>query len=342
MSQLTFKKIWYVPGEARWLRLLAYDDSGTLLVNSDVIFYQGKKYSVKIPKKDIKFLTFNRMVKYQDKLNQPKWIKIIFLRDGGLAQACFADGGMMGYSGIRGGTQKLLEQLIGLGYPYTPMGHGDIRKVVTELAAQVPLEEFMGQNIIKILFLAGHPGELSRLRLDQEIRAIDLALRASEHRDIFDIKQHWAVRVADIQAYLLRHKPHIVHFSGHGTPASEIILEDDAGNTHPVPNQALAQLFSVLKDNVRCVVLNACYSESQAIAIAQSVDCVVGMSTAIEDPAAMAFSAAFYQALGYGRSVQTAYELGCSQIGLEASGNASAPQLISMRLDPGTIQFVNS
>ena len=32
----------------------------------------------------------------------------------------------------------------------------------------------------------------------------------------------------------MRHQPHIVHFSGHGSPAGEIILEDDAGRMWPV------------------------------------------------------------------------------------------------------------
>jgi hypothetical protein len=65
---------------------------------------------------------------------------------------------------------------------------------------------------IKILFLASNPKDTDRLRLDEEMRGVDQALRQSEFRDKFDIKQHWAVRVVDLQGYFLRYKPDIIHF----------------------------------------------------------------------------------------------------------------------------------
>ena len=55
----------------------------------------------------------------------------------------------------------------------------------------------------------------------------------SDQRDKFVVEQEWAVRVADLQGSLLRHRPAIVHFSGHGSQAGEIILEDQAGHGQP-------------------------------------------------------------------------------------------------------------
>jgi hypothetical protein len=193
---------------------------------------------------------------------------------------------------------------------------------------------------VNVLFLAANPKDSSQLRLDEEMRSIDLALRQAEFRDKFDIKQHWAVRVADIQGYLLRHQPDIVHFSGHGSAASEIILEDSIGNSHAVTPRALSQLFSVLKDNIRCVVLNACYSEVQAQAIAKHIDCVIGMTHAIGDQAAISFAAAFYQALGYGRNVKDAFDLGCVQIDLENLDKQDTPKLLAINSAPESITFV--
>jgi hypothetical protein len=178
---------------------------------------------------------------------------------------------------------------------------------------QETFPQHASQRPMRILFLAANPTNTPSLRLDQEMRAIDQALRQSEFRDRFDIRQHWAVRYNDIQGYLLRHQPDIVHFSGHGGSSSEIVLEDEYGNSHPVSVRALSQLFSILKDNIRCVVLNACYSEDQGKAIAEHIDCVVGMSNAIGDTTAIAFASAFYQALGFGRDVQTAFDLSRSE-----------------------------
>jgi len=191
--------------------------------------------------------------------------------------------------------------------------------------------------VIKILFLAANPADTTRLRLDEEIRSIDQALRLSEFRSMFDIKQHWAVRVIDIQGYLLRHKADIVHFSGHGDESNAIILENSEGQSQAVSVRALKQLFYILKDNIRCVVLNACYSEQQAQAIAEHIDCVIGMSNSIGDSAAISFVTAFYQALGYGKDIKTAFDLGCVQIDLENLGEQNTPKLIAKKSNPENI-----
>lgn len=192
---------------------------------------------------------------------------------------------------------------------------------------------------IKILFLAANPRDTTRLRLGEEVRGIDESLRLAEYRDAFDLEQAHAVRVSDLQGLLLRCEPHIVHFSGHGSSEGEIILEDESGQTQAVPARALSTAFALLKDNIRCVVLNACYSEIQAKAIAESIDCVVGMSTAIGDQAAIEFASAFYQALGYGRSVRTAFDLGCNQIDLASLGEQDTPQLLAPHVDASQVTF---
>jgi CHAT domain-containing protein len=195
-------------------------------------------------------------------------------------------------------------------------------------------------SLIKILFLAANPADTDHLRLDAEMRAIDLALQQAAFRDRFELRQHWAVQVTDLQHCLLRHQPDIVHFSGHGSVLSEIILEDVSGNSRPVSVRALSTLFSILKDNIKCVVLNACYSEQQAQAIAQSIDCVIGMSKVIGDDAAIGFATAFYQALGFGRDVKTAFELGRVQIDLEGLDEQDTPKLLALKIPPENIFFI--
>ena len=195
------------------------------------------------------------------------------------------------------------------------------------------------KTAIKILFLGANPSDNTRMRLDAEVRMIDQALRLAQYRDRFDLIQQWAVRVSDLQGLLLRHQPHIVHFSGHGSEDGQILLEDNAGQAHPVSPRALSSMFALLNDNIRCIVLNACFSEIQAKALAENIDCVVGMSTAIGDDAAISFASAFYQALAYGRSVSTAFKLGCVQIDLESLDEQDTPQLLAQRADPAEVVF---
>ena len=78
---------------------------------------------------------------------------------------------------------------------------------------------------------------------------------------------------------------------------------------------------------MKCVVLNACYSEAQANAISQHIDYVVGMKKAIGDEAAIKFAVGFYDALGAGRDFETAYKFGCSAIDLKGIPEYLTPVL---------------
>ncbi len=202
-----------------------------------------------------------------------------------------------------------------------------------------PLPKESTQPSIRLLFLAANPSDQARLNLAEESRCIDRSLRMTEYRDRFDLQVHFAVRAGDLQELLLRHKPQIVHFSGHGSPENELIFQDDQGDSHAVSAETLADLFGLLKDNIGCVVLNACYAEGQANAIAEHIHCVVGMADAIGDDAAIAFSTAFYRALGYGRDVSNAFQLAVNAIASENLPDVDVPVLIAAK-DPATVRFV--
>ena len=204
----------------------------------------------------------------------------------------------------------------------------------------------------KVLFLGANPADATRLALDREVREITQRLRASPYSSTYELVQEWALRLEDIQAALLRHKPQVVHFSGHsysagadragsGTPrvrdvtdeqagvadrGGELMVEDDAGEAVPIPSAALAELVRIV-GGIQCVVLNACHSAAQAEALQTQVRFVLGMERAIPDRAAIAFAGAFYQALGFGESVHRAFELGKNQLRLIGSYDCDVPKL---------------
>ncbi|MBD2440743.1 CHAT domain-containing protein [Nostoc sp. FACHB-110] len=173
------------------------------------------------------------------------------------------------------------------------------------------------ERLIKILFLASEPTDASRLRLGQELREIQQRLQLAKQRDKFRLEQRWSVRPTDISQAILDVEPQIVHFSGHGTNASELCFEDELGKVKAVPPDALAALFELVSEQVNCVILNACDSASQADAISQHIDFVIGMNQAIGDQAAIAFAVGFYKALGANRSINEAYKFGCVDVRLE-------------------------
>lgn len=182
---------------------------------------------------------------------------------------------------------------------------------------------------MKILFLAANPMDgATRLRIDEEIREIDQKIHSSTLRAQIELVSEWAVRARDLQAALLRHEPDIVHFSGHGSQASEIMLEDDAGNSKAVSRKALSDLFRILKENIRVVVLNACYAKDQAQLLTRTIDFTIGMNAAIENNDSIIFAAHFYQSLAFGRSVKEAFELAVNQLDLEGRAGAQVPKLL--------------
>lgn len=182
---------------------------------------------------------------------------------------------------------------------------------------------------IKILILAANPSNSDRLRLDQEVREIETELLLAKSRDSFQLISKWAVRVDDLVRALLDYNPQIIHFSGHGAGNEGLALEDDTGKLQLVKTDPLARLFSLARNTVQCVVLNACYSKVQATAIHQHIDCVVGMNKAIGDKAAIQFSAKFYQALAAGRSFQYAYNFACTVLDLSGSLESTTPVLLN-------------
>ena len=139
-----------------------------------------------------------------------------------------------------------------------------------------------------------------------------------------------AARTEDLTRALANTAPDIVHFSGHGSDEGEgIYLEDGQGDAKLVSGKALASVFGSFERRPRVVVLNACFTPAQAKAIVEHVAYVIGTRRDIGDDTAMAFSVGFYQALGAGRTIEEAFQLGCAQIRLEGIPEHRVPVLLT-------------
>jgi hypothetical protein len=171
-----------------------------------------------------------------------------------------------------------------------------------------------GRNPLKkILILSANPQVTPRLRLDKEAREIEEGLRRCKHRSQFEIKAAWAVRLRDLRRALLEYEPQIVHFAGHGTKEG-LIVESELGLPVILSSKAVSGLFEFFSDQVECVILSSCYSESQAAAINKHINYVIGMPEKIMDKAAIEFAVGFYDALGVGKSFEESFEFVCNAI----------------------------
>ena len=181
-------------------------------------------------------------------------------------------------------------------------------------------------NTQRVLLFASNPEDTQRLRLDREVREIDAKIAASEHRDAIQLIVRWAVRPDDILHALLQYLPTIVHFSGHTAGEQGLVFEDNEGAAVPVSTSALASLFSVLNEHgIRLVVLNGCFTETQADTIGRHVDYVIGLSHEIVDTDATMFVSEFYRSVASGSTILRAFEL--AKAALEIAGSDAKPVL---------------
>lgn len=213
--------------------------------------------------------------------------------------------------------------------PHILMEIEEIQAQMTALAVPRPtVPGSDGQRVPwTILFLSSDPMDLPHIRLGHELRTIKERLQLALMRNDVVLHQRECVRSTDLIQAMLEVRPSIVHFAGHGNRVGALYLEDEAGKAHAVTAEAFAALLRLFKEDVKCVILNACYTTVHATALTQEIAYVIGMGSVMSDRAALAFSTGFYQALGAGVAIEAAYHFGCTQIGLQGLPEQELPVL---------------
>jgi len=171
-------------------------------------------------------------------------------------------------------------------------------------------------DVSAIAFFAADPRKYQNrpLGLAEEWRMIDDAIWQSEFRTKLEIHPIWETRPGDIQRWLHRKRPTIVHFAGHGEEDGSLVLDSGNGDPVKVSPDVLADLLGDFAGTIKCVVLNACFTLEAADALLPKLGCIVGTTSAVQDSAAAAFSASFYEAIGYGNSLRKAYTKASHQV----------------------------
>jgi CheY-like chemotaxis protein len=187
-----------------------------------------------------------------------------------------------------------------------------------------------------LLFLGANPPNTRELRIRDEHSRImeELANDKKEHE--YNVLTEFYAKASDWQEILITQRPHIIHFSGHGTNQGLGNAADEEGHDedgrlindathkkrlanaadlkgivvydeyrrHPqlISTMALDDLFSLVMEEeaarqLKVVLLNACHSEEQAKAIGKYVEYVIGTSDVVSDEAAIQFAAGFYFAV---------------------------------------------
>ena len=118
------------------------------------------------------------------------------------------------------------------------------------------MQNHMPQWPLKILILSSDPRNTDRLRLAQELRDLQVAIRGTRFASSLDVRNEPSCRYSDITAVLDRVDLYVLHFSGHGGQ-DVLYFEDAQGTAIAVQKQALADVLRHQKE-LRLVILNAC------------------------------------------------------------------------------------
>lgn len=187
-----------------------------------------------------------------------------------------------------------------------------------------------------ILFLSSNPKGTDRLELEREFAQLHNVVQ--NNSSAFIVKSEWAVTVLELQNLIIRHRPNILHFSGHGMPDRDlpkdpatrslkkkaherengIILEGPNGETSLVSASALSSIFELFAERygIEAVILNACYVGEQAEALSEHVPLIIGMKNTITDEAAIHFSKQFYATLAAENDLEFAFKVAKNQLNL--------------------------
>jgi CHAT domain-containing protein len=184
-----------------------------------------------------------------------------------------------------------------------------------------------------ILFLASMPTGEAKLQLEKEFTRIHSNLQEKSH--LYELNAEWAVKPSDLQKAILKYRPNIIHFSGHGIDGNQaeesgLLLEDNTGKPKFVTATALTNMFKILirKIPIEMVVLNACFTQAQAEGISKHIPFVIGMNTRVEDDTAIEFSTGFYRGLLEEEDVEFAFDLAVNAIQLEGLSDDDVPVLL--------------
>ena len=217
------------------------------------------------------------------------------------------------------------------------------------------------EHPIRVLVAISNPDnleerDLGKVEIDEERETLTTALAGLGPEELKVEFLEPPVTLERLEAALRGSAPgakgyHVLHYVGHGhfTPARDqafLYLQDEEGNTDPVPDDALSGMLARLGARPRLVFLAACQSATRSTAdafaglgpklVKVGVPAVVAMQETVSMEAARKFSAAFYPRLLAHGLVDLAVNEARSTLLTAGRPDAAVPVLF-MRLRSGQL-----
>ncbi|MCY1008405.1 CHAT domain-containing protein [Nannocystis pusilla] len=178
---------------------------------------------------------------------------------------------------------------------------------------------------LRILFLSANRIMAPRMAIDEELTAIEHALRGrpGECGLVSQVDLTPDQFIAAIQS----HPADILHISAH---AENGRIHLQGKGKQSIGFGELVELLGVTAKKFgppRLVILNACDTEAGLELLCKHVDCAIGMSTRISEHVAYLFTSTFYACLGRGLSVDQAFSVTLLRLQMSDQVSNEAPRL---------------
>jgi len=160
----------------------------------------------------------------------------------------------------------------------------------------------------RILIFYSLPGNLPRLGLGREERAIDDVLR-DLHLDSSLIRRVHATSIEDLTRVLQEGEFEIIQFSGHGYKEGIFLEDRHTGAKVPIPAEKIAQLLHDTSHNRKAVIFMACYSSESTPELLGAAPYLITIDGAADDESAISYIAQFYAAYLRTGSIERAYNM---------------------------------
>ncbi len=183
---------------------------------------------------------------------------------------------------------------------------------------------------LEVLFLASNPFKTDFADLGVAMRAVTHGLSRASN---IDFVPKTAVRIGELLDLITQEAPDVLHFAGHGSPQGGLHLEDGRNHHRELLPETLAKLIHShnlgCPRPIRLVVLNLC--SSCKIAEYLTMVPAIGFHGEIEEQAAASFARGFYHGLAKRKDLQTAWELGRTQMELDGGAGCN----VRLHMPPG-------
>ncbi|TVT63897.1 MAG: CHAT domain-containing protein [Denitromonas halophila] len=174
---------------------------------------------------------------------------------------------------------------------------------------------------LRLLIAIAAPSDRPGLEVGEEIAHLDTALAELTERGVMQTVRLDHATLERLDNALLEHRPHVLHFIGHGDFVDDegvLVLESDTapGTADTIAGRQLAVLLRNHLTSLRLVFLNSCMGATASArdpfgGMAQSlirrgIPAVIAMQFPVPDGAAVAMARHFYRYLAAGQPVDAA------------------------------------